>query len=198
MFKPLRNELLIAGVDEAGRGPLAGPVYAAAVVLDPVEVPDGITDSKRLPAARREQLARLICASACAYAVASATVEEIDQLNILQASLLAMRRAIEGLALVPDLALVDGNRCPSGLSCPARAEVKGDQRVLAIGAASILAKVARDEAMVALDRRFPGYGFAQHKGYGTEAHRAALVRLGACAAHRRSFAPVRAVLERTG
>lgn len=185
-----------AGVDEAGRGPLAGPVYAAAVILDPDNVPDGITDSKALSAARRERLADEIRARALASAVAFVGVAEIDRLNILRASLLAMRYALEALAVAPDSALIDGNRCPDGLRCPAQAIVKGDRSVLAIGAASILAKVARDQEMVRLDQYYPGYGFAQHKGYGTKAHLDALTRLGVCDEHRRSFAPVRAAMAR--
>jgi len=186
----------IAGVDEAGRGPLAGPVCAAAVILDPAHRPLGINDSKQLSAARRERLAREIKASALAWAVTFVEVAEIDRINILQAALLAMRQALEALAVTPALALIDGNRCPSGLRCPAQAVVRGDRSVIAIGAASILAKVARDQAMQELDRRHPGYGFAQHKGYGTKAHLEALGRLGPCCEHRRSFAPVRACLAR--
>ncbi|MBK1703845.1 ribonuclease HII [Halochromatium glycolicum] len=185
-----------AGVDEAGRGPLAGPVYAAAVILDPHNLPEGITDSKALSAVRRERLAGEIQRRALASAVAFVSVVEIDRLNILQASLLAMRRAIEALAVVPSLALIDGNRCPDGLRCPAQAVIKGDRSVVAIGAASILAKVARDQEMVRLDQCYPGYGFAQHKGYGTKAHLDALQRLGVCCEHRRSFAPVRALIAR--
>lgn len=182
-----------AGVDEAGRGPLAGPVYAAAVILDPADRIEGIADSKTLLAPRREVLAREIKVRALAWAVASVDVPDIDRLNILQASLLAMRLALEALTIVPGLALIDGNRCPDALCCPARAVVKGDQQVLTIAAASILAKVARDREMERLDRCHPGYGFAQHKGYGTKAHLAALERLGPCPVHRRSFAPVRAL-----
>jgi ribonuclease HII len=185
---------LEAGVDEAGRGPLAGPVCAAAVILDADNTPDGITDSKLLSAVRRERLAAEIRQYALAWSVAFVPVAEIDRINILQASLLAMRRALEGLARTPSIALIDGNRCPPGLGCAARAVVGGDRSVVAIGAASILAKVARDQEMERLDQCYPGYGFAQHKGYGTKAHLAALARLGACCEHRRSFAPVRAVL----
>ncbi|MFP4061956.1 MAG: ribonuclease HII [Halochromatium sp.] len=183
----------VAGVDEAGRGPLAGPVCAAAVILDPTNSPLGINDSKQLSAARRERLAQEIKASALAWAVAFVEVAEIDRINILQAALLAMREALQALAVAPTLALIDGNRCPSGLRCPAQAVVRGDQTVIAIGAASILAKVARDQRMRELDRRHPGYGFARHKGYGTKAHLEALTRLGPCREHRRSFAPVRAL-----
>ena len=185
--------LLIAGVDEAGRGPLAGPVLAAAVILDPARPIAGLADSKTLGAARREQLAGEIRARALAWALGRAEVEEIDRLNILQASLLAMRRAVAALPLVPDQVLVDGNRCPV-LPCPGRAIVRGDATVPAIGAASILAKVARDAELCRLHDRYPAYNFAQHKGYPTAAHRDALRRHGPCPAHRRSFAPVAALL----
>jgi ribonuclease HII len=184
----------IAGVDEAGRGPLAGPVCAAAVILDPSRIPDGIDDSKRLDEAVRTRLAPEIRAQAIAFAVGWASVAEIDQINILQASLLAMRRAVEGLATPPTLVLVDGNRCPDGLPCPSRAIVGGDVLEPAIGAASILAKVARDLEMQRLDARYPGYGFARHKGYPTRAHLQALQALGPCAVHRRSYGPVRELL----
>jgi ribonuclease HII len=181
--------VLIAGVDEAGRGPLAGPVYAAAVILDPARPIVGLRDSKLLSAARREHLAVEIRASALAWAVASADVAEIDSLNILQATLVAMRRAVLSLALSPTEALIDGNQVPR-LKCPARAIVKGDRDVAAISAASILAKTARDALLAELHALYPLYGFAQNKGYGTPAHLAALARHGPCAAHRRSFAPV--------
>lgn len=184
----------VAGVDEAGRGPLAGPVLAAAVVLDPRRPIAGLDDSKRLSAARREALAALIRERALAWALGRAEVEEIDRLNILVASLLAMRRAVEALAQPPSLVLVDGQHCPP-LGCPSRAVVGGDREVPAISAASILAKVARDAEMCELESRFPGYGFALHKGYPTPAHLAALRALGACPVHRRSFAPVAACLE---
>jgi ribonuclease HII len=181
--------VLIAGVDEAGRGPLAGPVVAAAVILDPARPIVGLRDSKVLSAARREHLAVEIRASALAWAVASADVAEIDSLNILQATLVAMRRAVLSLALSPTEALIDGNQVPR-LYCPARAIVKGDRDVAAISAASILAKTARDALLAELHALYPLYGFAQNKGYGTPAHLAALARHGPCAAHRRSFAPV--------
>ncbi|TNF54383.1 MAG: ribonuclease HII [Gammaproteobacteria bacterium] len=184
----------VAGVDEAGRGPLAGPVTAAAVMLDPARPIAGLADSKRLSPARREALETEIQASALAWAVASASPEEIDALNILQASLLAMRRAVVGLGRVPDLALVDGNRCPM-LECPVQAIVGGDGKVASIAAASILAKVARDREMVRLDALFPGYGLAIHKGYPTAEHLAALRAMGPCAIHRRSFRPVRAAAD---
>ncbi|MCC7413035.1 MAG: ribonuclease HII [Gammaproteobacteria bacterium] len=181
---------MVAGVDEVGRGPLAGPVVAAAVVLDPRRIIAGLRDSKALSARRREDLAARIEQEALAWALGRAEVEEIDAINILQATLLAMRRAVEALAVVPVLALVDGPHCPS-LVCPARAVIGGDATQPAISAASIIAKVARDREMVALEARYPGYGFAAHKGYPTAAHLQALARLGVTPAHRRSFAPVR-------
>jgi ribonuclease HII len=184
---------LICGVDEAGRGPIAGPVYAAAVILDPQQPIAGLKDSKLLPAARREALALAIRREALAWAVASATVEEIDRLNILQATLLAMRRAVEQLAVVPDEAWIDGNRCPR-LSCAARAVVGGDRSVPQISAASILAKTARDAEMLRLHGQFPNYGLDRHKGYPTPEHLALLARHGACEIHRRSFAPVRRLI----
>jgi ribonuclease HII len=180
---------LIAGIDEAGRGPLAGPVIAAAVILDPSRPIAGLADSKLLSPARREALAAAIRERALAWAVAAGDVAEIDRLNILQATLLAMRRACDGMGIVPDEALVDGNRCP-GLACPARAVIKGDRDVAVISAASILAKTARDALMRELDLLYPAYGFARHKGYGTVEHLAALEAFGPCPAHRRSFAPV--------
>ena len=179
----------LAGVDEAGRGPLAGPVVAAAVILDPARPISGLRDSKLLSAQQRERLAVEIRGCALAWAVGTADVDEIDELNILQATLLAMRRAYAGLALSPSEAWADGNRCPQ-LPCPARAIVKGDRDVIVISAASILAKTARDSLLIELDCRYPGYGFAQNKGYGTPAHLAALARDGPCPAHRRTFAPV--------
>ena len=185
--------MIVCGLDEVGRGPLAGPVVAAAVVLDPKRPIDGLADSKTLTPARREQLADLIRERALAWALGRAEVEEIDRINILQASLAAMRRAFEALPVRVDHALVDGNRIPDGLPCSAEAIVGGDGREPAIAAASIIAKVSRDKEMVALDRRYPGYGFASHKGYPTRAHLEALRTLGACPIHRRSFAPVKAV-----
>ncbi len=184
---------LSAGVDEAGRGPLAGPVYAACVVLDPARPIAGLADSKALTALRRERLADEIRARALAWAIAEASVEEIDRLNILHATMLAMQRAVAGLGMNPDEVLIDGNRCPA-LAVPARAVVRGDATVAAISAASILAKTARDAVMVDLDRLHPEYGFAQHKGYPTAEHVAALKRYGPTVHHRRSFAPVRASL----
>lgn len=181
---------LICGVDEAGRGPLAGPVVAAAVILDPARPIVGLADSKKLSAGKREKLAAAIHATALAWCVAEATVAEIDALNILQATLLAMQRAVAGLALTPHEVLIDGNRCPA-LDVPARAIVGGDATVAEISAASILAKTVRDAGMLALHVRYPQYGFDQHKGYGTAAHLAALRAHGPSPVHRRSFAPVR-------
>jgi len=188
------TRIRIAGVDEAGRGPLAGPVVAAAVVLDPKRSTEGLRDSKLLTAARRCELAEWIRANALAFAVAEASVAEIDSMNILQASLLAMRRAIEALRPAADLVLVDGKQLPR-ISIAARAIVDGDALEPAISAASILAKTHRDALMVALDERYPQYGFARHFGYPTPQHLARLNQLGPCAVHRRSFAPVRALLE---
>jgi len=181
---------LVAGVDEAGRGPLAGPVIAAAVILDPARPVRGIKDSKMLTAAARRKLAARIRDRALAWAIGRVDNEDIDRLNILNASLLAMRIAVTALAVAPQRVLVDGNRCPD-LDCDVVAMVGGDRTVKAISAASILAKVYRDEEMIDLDRRYPGYGFARHKGYPTRQHLVALNRLGACAIHRRSFDPVR-------
>lgn len=184
---------LIAGVDEAGRGPLAGPVVAAAVILDELHPIAGLNDSKKLSARRREQLFDEIRAKALCFSVAEASVEEIDSLNILQATLLAMRRAVEGLRLKPGKVLVDGNRLPV-LDVVAEAIVQGDALVPAISAASILAKVTRDRWCAQVDADYPQYGFATHKGYGTAEHLQALRQHGACPLHRSSFAPVRAVL----
>jgi ribonuclease HII len=183
----------ICGIDEAGRGPLAGPVVAAAVILDPGLRIGGLRDSKVLSPARREELAEVIRERCIAFAVAQASVEEIDALNILQASLLAMRRAVEALPVAPEYALVDGNQMPV-LPIPGRAVVAGDALEPAISAGSILAKTARDALMRALDVEHPGYGFAQHMGYGTPDHLNRLQRLGPCPLHRRSFAPVRGLL----
>ncbi|QTN28497.1 ribonuclease HII [Rhodoferax sp. AJA081-3] len=184
---------LMAGVDEAGRGPLAGPVVAAAVILDERNPIEGLADSKVLTARRREQLYDEIRAKALCCSIAQASVEEIDQINILQATMLAMRRAVEGLRLKPVLVLVDGNRLPV-LSMRAEAIVKGDSKVAAISAASILAKVTRDRWCAELDAQYPQYGFAGHKGYGTAEHLAALQAHGACPEHRKSFSPVTQVL----
>jgi ribonuclease HII len=184
-----------AGVDEAGRGPLAGPVVAAAVILDPDRPIDGLTDSKKLSAAQRETLEQRIRGEALAWALGRAEVEEIDRINILQATLLAMQRAVQALPLPPRSVLVDGNQCPR-LSVQTQAVVKGDLLVPAISAASILAKQARDREMIALDRLFPAYGFAVHKGYPTRAHLAALDQHGVCRVHRRTYAPVRRRMQR--
>lgn len=187
----------ICGVDEAGRGPLAGPVYAAAVILDPTRPIVGLDDSKKLSEKKRERLAIEIKAKALAWAVAAASVEEIDRINILQATLLAMQRAVTALSLIPTEILVDGNRLPK-FDLPARAIVGGDASVAEISAASILAKTARDAEMRLLHATAPEYGLDRHKGYGTAAHLTALRRHGAAAFHRRSFAPVRAVLDGRG
>jgi ribonuclease HII len=181
--------MLIAGIDEAGRGPLAGPVVAAAVILDAASPVKGLRDSKELSARTRTELATEIRTRALAWAVAAADVDEIDALNILQATLVAMRRAFDGLAVAPAEAWIDGNHCPP-LPCRARAIVGGDRDGAAISAASILAKTARDAMLVELDARYPAYGFARNKGYGTPEHLAALARHGPCPVHRRSFAPV--------
>ena len=186
---------LVAGVDEVGRGPLAGPVVAAAVILDPARRIRGLADSKTLAPARREALAAEIRAKALCVAIGSATVEEIDAFNILQATLLAMRRAVDALRLKPVKVLVDGNQLPV-LQVRAECIIGGDARVKAISAASIIAKVHRDRLCLQLDALHPQYGFAQHKGYASPDHLAALRTHGACAVHRRSFAPVREALER--
>jgi len=186
--------ILIAGVDEAGRGPLAGPVIAAAVILDPARPIPGLADSKTLGPARRERLAAAVRTQSLAWALGRADVAEIDRLNILQAALLAMRRAVAALNVAPEKVLVDGNRCPR-LNCPCEAIVKGDAIVPAISAASILAKVARDAELLQLHERYPHYDFARHKGYPTAAHLAALRRHGPCPEHRRSFAPVAALAQ---
>jgi ribonuclease HII len=185
---------LVCGVDEAGRGPLAGPVYAAAVVLDAARPIRGLKDSKQLSEARRDTLAARIQERATAWCVAHASVEEIDRINILQAALLAMQRAVAGLGMVPDEAWVDGNRCPE-LPCRARAFIGGDARHRVISAASILAKTARDAEMRRLHLQYPQYRFDQHKGYPTPEHFALLQRHGACDIHRRSFMPVRDLFE---
>ncbi len=184
----------LAGVDEAGRGPLAGPVIAAAVILHPQRPIAGLADSKSLNSKRREALDAQIRSEALTWSLGRAEVEEIDVLNILQATLLAMQRAVAGLSVLPQYVLVDGNCCPR-LTCPAQAVVRGDQSVPEICAASIIAKVARDREMIELEARYPGYGFAVHKGYGTALHLEALRKHGPTAVHRRSFAPVRMELE---
>ncbi|UXY14304.1 ribonuclease HII [Chitiniphilus purpureus] len=184
--------MLVCGVDEAGRGPLAGAVFAAAVILPDDHGLIGLDDSKKLSARQRESLFAQIQARALAWAIAEASCEEIDALNILHATMLAMRRAVEALATPPQQALIDGNRVPPGLTMPATAIVQGDAKVAAISAASILAKVARDRDLLRLDQCYPGYGFAKHKGYPTAEHLDALARLGPSPVHRRSFGPVRA------
>lgn len=189
-------ESLVAGVDEVGRGPLCGAVVTAAVILDPARPISGLNDSKKLSEARREQLFDEIREKALAWCIARAEVEEIDRLNILQATMLAMQRAVEGLSVTPRLALIDGNRCPK-LQVPTAAVVKGDSQVPAIAAASILAKVSRDREMHQLDQLYPGYGIAGHKGYPTPVHLEALRRLGPTPIHRRSFEPVRVLLEQS-
>lgn len=177
----------ICGVDEAGRGPLAGPVYAAAVILSPDRPIEGLNDSKKLSEKKREILYEIILEKAEAYAIASASVEEIEQFNILGATYLAMTRAVEGLSIKPELALIDGNRIPPALGIPAKTVVKGDALSESIAAASILAKVSRDRVLVEMDARYPQYGFAGHKGYGTAAHTAAIREFGPCPEHRPSF-----------
>lgn len=184
---------LIAGVDEAGRGPLAGAVYAAAVILDPNEPIEGLRDSKKLTEKERERLAVEIKEKAIAWSVADATVEEIEEMNILKATMLAMRRAVLGLAVEPKLVLVDGNRLPE-LPYPANAIVKGDDKIAAISAASIIAKTTRDHRMMELEELYPGYGFAKHKGYVVEAHIAAIKKLGVCPEHRKTFEPIATML----
>ena len=186
----------LCGVDEAGRGPLAGPVYAAAVILNSADMIDGLADSKKLSAAQRDRLAIEIKSRATSWAIAWASAEEIDQHNILRASLLAMRRAVLALSVTPDQIVVDGTHCPV-VDQPVAAIVKGDSKIAAISAASILAKTARDHAMCALHENFPQYGFARHKGYPTAQHLAALKLNGPCPQHRRSFEPVRAMLAPT-
>lgn len=195
----MSNAFLICGVDEAGRGPLAGAVYAAAVILNPDRPIQGLADSKKLSEKRRDALAIEIKQHALAWAIASSSVEEIDSINILQASLLAMKRAIEGMQaqfnITPHLVQVDGNQSPK-ISLPCEAIVKGDSKVQAISAASILAKTARDADLYELDKQYPLYGFAQHKGYPTAAHMALLQQHGVSPVHRRSYAPVKALLTR--
>ena len=185
---------LVAGVDEVGRGPLCGAVVTAAVILDPNRPILGLNDSKKLTEARREKLYDEICEKALSWHIARAEVEEIDELNILHATMLAMLRAVEGLHITPKMAMIDGNRCPK-LTMPSEAVVKGDSKVPAIAAASILAKVSRDREMAAFELIYPGYGIGGHKGYPTPVHLEALARLGPTPIHRRSFAPVRQAYE---
>lgn len=188
------DEHHVAGVDEVGRGPLAGPVVTAAVILDPAHPIAGLADSKALSEKRREALFDEIKEKAKAWSIGRAEVEEIDELNILQATMLAMQRAVAGLEVSPNHVLVDGNRCPD-LPCSSEAIIKGDGKIPAISAASIIAKVTRDREMVVMDEEYPGYGLAGHKGYPTKAHVAALQELGVTPIHRRSFAPVRRLLD---
>ncbi|TBW56735.1 ribonuclease HII [Marinobacter halodurans] len=196
-FVSVYQGALLAGVDEVGRGPLAGPVVTAAVILDPVRPIEGLTDSKKLTERRRESLAGEIREKALAWSLGRCEVHEIDELNIYQATMLAMERAVGGLRPAPEHVLVDGNRCPKW-RWPSEPVVKGDSRVAAISAASILAKVARDREMVALEAQFPGYGLGAHKGYPTPVHLEALSRLGVTSVHRRSFRPVREALDTVG
>ncbi|MEA5096923.1 MAG: ribonuclease HII [Burkholderiaceae bacterium] len=193
MPNPWLNEL-VCGVDEAGRGPLAGPVYAAAVILDPVNTVEGLRDSKKLSETKRDLLAVQIKERALAWSIAFCTAEEIDEINILQATMLAMRRAVEGLNVVPTLALIDGNRCPQ-LAIRAEAIVKGDATVAAISAASILAKTARDAVCLQMHAQYPQYAFDQHKGYPTALHLQRLREHGVSPLHRKSYAPVKALLK---
>lgn len=179
--------MLLCGVDEAGRGPLAGPVFAAAVIFDPEHVPEGLNDSKKLSEKKREKLFDEICEKALTYSIASASVEEIESVNILQATFLAMKRAVEGLSVVPGLVLVDGNKIPQGLPSDARAVIGGDALSATIGAASVLAKVSRDRYMLELDKQYPEYVFSKHKGYGTALHYERLKEYGISPVHRRSF-----------
>lgn len=181
------NVGIICGVDEAGRGPLAGPVYAAAVILSPDNPVEGLNDSKKLSEKKREALYDVIIERAAAYCIASASVDEIEAYNILGATYLAMTRAVEGLSVTPQLALIDGNRIPPQLAVPAQTVVKGDAQSESIAAASILAKVTRDRLLIEMDAQYPQYGFAVHKGYGTAAHTAALKEYGPCPEHRPSF-----------
>ncbi len=189
----LKGEVFVSGVDEVGRGPLAGDVVAAAVILDPNKSIDGLNDSKKLSEKKRDFLYDEIIEKALSWSVGRASPEEIDDINILQASLLAMKRAVEGLSVLPVHVLVDGNRCPV-LTMPSTAVVKGDSLVTVISAASIVAKVVRDRECVELDKQFPGYGLAKHKGYPTKEHMAALLKLGPTIIHRKSFGPVKKLL----
>jgi ribonuclease HII len=189
---------VIAGVDEVGRGPLFGDVVTAAVILDPNKPIDGLDDSKRVSEKNREALAIEIKEKALAYSIARASVEEIDELNILQATMLAMARSVEGLGITPEFCQIDGNRIPKGLPCPAEAIVKGDGKIPAISAASILAKVQRDQEMLEFSRQYPEYGFEHHKGYGTAKHLAALSKHGVLPEHRKTFAPIKHLIELHG
>ncbi|MGZ8189996.1 MAG: ribonuclease HII [Methylococcaceae bacterium] len=189
----ISNKFLMAGVDEAGRGPLAGPVFAAAVILNPLRPIDGLADSKTLSEKKRDSLYEIIKERALSWSIAEANVKEIDELNILQATLLAMQRAVKGLNIQPDQVLIDGNRVPD-LSVPAQAIVKGDSKVQAISAASILAKVERDKIMVEYYQKYPEFSFHLHKGYGTKQHLAEISQFGFLEVHRRSFNPVKTMI----
>lgn len=182
-----QGALLLCGVDEAGRGPLAGPVFAAAVIFDPHNIPEGLNDSKKLSEKKREELFDRICEQAIAYGIAEASVEEIEEHNILQATFMAMRRAIAALPMIPDRILVDGNRLPDGLPAPAEFVIKGDALSASIAAASILAKVSRDRVMMRIAEEYPEYEFPKHKGYGTALHYERLAQYGVSPVHRRSF-----------
>jgi ribonuclease HII len=197
MTNEFSEALIVAGVDEAGRGPLAGPVFAAAVILDPLRPIVGLADSKILSAGKRDSLYLLIKEMSLSWSIAQASVEEIDQLNILQATLLAMQRAVNGLSIQPDEVLVDGNRLPD-LAMPAQAIVKGDSKVQAISAASILAKVERDKLMVDLNLQYPEFSFQVHKGYGTKQHLAEIDQFGILGVHRKTFNPVKTMLMQMG
>lgn len=190
----MTHDVWVAGVDEAGRGPWAGPVAVGAVILDPRQPIEGLNDSKKLSEKQRDALAPIIKARAKSWSVVLVSAREIDKINILQATFKGMRLAVSQLAISPHSALIDGNRVPPDFPVDAEAIIKGDSKILAISAASILAKVARDQYMDELDIKWPGYGFSQHKGYGTPQHQAALLKLGPCEEHRRSFAPVRKLL----
>ena len=194
LFASQEKQEVIAGVDEVGRGPLCGPVVTAAVILDPARPIEGLNDSKKLSERKRDALFDEIKEKALAWCIARAEVEEIDQLNILHATMLAMQRAVQGLSVKPTLAMIDGNRCPK-LPCRAEAVIKGDGKIPEISAASILAKVSRDREMAEMEKLYPGYGIAGHKGYPTRVHMEALKKLGATPIHRRSFRPVREVIE---
>jgi ribonuclease HII len=189
----MNNIKITAGIDEAGRGPLAGEVYAAAVILNPDDSIDGLMDSKKLSPKRRTDLSIQIKRRALAWSISFASVEEIDQLNILNATLLAMKRAIEGLNVLPEIVLVDGNRAPSLKEIEVFTIIKGDQKEPCISAASIIAKVARDERLIALDNRYPNWDFKRHKGYGTKIHLEAIRRYGVTPLHRKSFEPIKSM-----
>jgi ribonuclease HII len=197
-FDFFEHAVVIAGVDEVGRGPLIGDVVTAAVILDPDKPIAGLDDSKKLSESKRELLAEQIKANALAYSIARASVEEIDEINILQATMLAMSRAVNALSVTPELCQIDGNRVPKGLPCPAEAIVKGDGKIPAISAASILAKVQRDAEMKALSKRHPEYGFDRNKGYGTKEHLKALNEFGVLKEHRKTFGPVKNLIELNG